>query len=311
MSSNSAAINSNKTIDTYQIEFSRSGRSSGDNLLSFTDERKVGGNNCILSQNIQYSSVYPFYDVFAPDNTSFSASLRSVSATSSDGSEISFQDEGYEPIQLNRINNLDSPRMVASHVNESERLSVLPNKKSLTVAISLNGNRNFSPMIYIGGPANINLFRNRINKPISDYASDSRVNELNGDPHSSVYITKKIELSNPATALKVILSAYRHSSSDFRVLYQLYKSSSSEVEQSFELFPGYDNLNGQTVINPSKNNGRSDVFVRSSKENEFLDYEFTADDLDEFSAFKIKVVMSGTDESEVVRIRDFRAIALL
>lgn len=311
MSSNSAAINSNKTIDTYQIEFSRSGRSSGDNLLSFTDERKVGGNNCILSQNIQYSSVYPFYDVFAPDGTSFSASLRSVSATSSDGSEISFQDEGYEPIQLNRINNLDSPRMVASHVNESERLSVLPNKKSLTVAISLNGNRNFSPMIYTGGPANINLFRNRINKPISDYASDSRVNELNGDPHSSVYITKKIELSNPATALKVILSAYRHSSSDFRVLYQLYKSNSSEVEQSFELFPGYDNLNGQTVIDPSKNNGRPDVFVRSSKENEFLDYEFTADDLDEFSAFKIKVVMSGTDESEVVRIRDFRAIALL
>ena len=311
MSSNSAAINSNKTIDTYQIEFDRSGRNSGTDLLSFTDERRVGGNNCILSQNVQYDSVLPFYDVFTPDNTSSSASLRSVSATSSAGSEVSFQDQGYEPIQLNKVNYLDSTRMVASHVNESERLSALPSNKSMTLSINLRGTENLSPTIYIGGPANVNLFRNRINKPVTDYASDSRVNELIGDPHSSVYITKKISLSNPATSLKVILSAYRHSSADFRVLYQLYKSDSSEVEQSFELFPGYDNLNGQTVINPANNNGRPDTFVRSSKENEFLDYEFTADDLGEFSAFKIKIEMSGTNEAEVVRIRDFRAIALL
>jgi|TARA_R100000030_G_scaffold95512_1_gene83009 hypothetical protein len=311
MSSNSASINSNKTIDTYQIEFDRSGRGSGIDLLSFTDERRVGGNNCILSQNVQYDSILPFYSVFAPGNTSSSASLRSVSATSSAGSEISFQDEGYEPIQLNKVNYLDSTRMVASHVNESERLSALPSNKSMTLAINLKGTQNLSPTIYIGGPANVNLFRNRINKPVTDYASDSRVNELTGDPHSSVYITKKISLSNPATSLKVILSAYRHFSADFRVLYQLYKSDSSEVEQSFELFPGYDNLNGQTVINPSRNNGRPDTFVRSSKENEFLDYEFTADDLGEFSAFKIKIEMSGTNESEVVQIRDFRAIALL
>ncbi len=311
MSSNSAAINSNKTIDTYQIQFDRSDRNSGTDFLSFTDERRVGGNNCILSQNVQYDSVLPFYNLFTPDSTSSSASLRSVSATSSAGSEVSFQDQGYEPIQLNKVNHLDSTRMVASHVNESERLSSLPSKKSMTLSINLKGTENLSPTIYIGGPANVNLFRNRINKPVTNYALDSRVNELIGDPHSSVYITKKISLSNPATSLKVILSAYRHSSADFRVLYQLYKSDSSEVEQSFELFPGYDNLNGQTVINPANNNGRPDTFVRSSKEGEFLDYEFTADDLGEFNAFKIKIEMSGTNEAEVVRIRDFRTIALL
>ena len=311
MSSNSAAINLNKTIDTYQIEFSRSGRSSGTDLLSFTDERRVGGNNCILSQNIQYNSILPSYNIFTPDNTSSSASLRSISATSSDGSEVSFQDKGYEPIQLNQTNNLDSSRMVASHVNESERLSVLPSNKSLTVAINLRGTQKFSPTIRTGGLASVNLFRNKITKPVTNYALDSRVNELSGDPHSSVYITKKISLSNPATALKVILSAYRHSSADFRVLYQLYKSDSSEIEQSFELFPGYDNLSGQTVIDPSKNNGRPDIFVRSSKNNEFLDYQFTADNLDEFNAFKIKIVMSGTNEAKSIQIREFRAIALL
>ena len=35
----------------------------------------------------------------------------------------------------------------------------------------------------------------------------------------------------------------RHFSSDFRVLYSLVRVDSSEVQQAFELFPGYKNLN--------------------------------------------------------------------
>ena len=47
-------------------------------------------------------------------------------------------------------------------------------------------------------------------------------------------------LSKPASSLKVILGAYRPASSDIRVLYSLVRDDSSEIEQEFELFPGYE-----------------------------------------------------------------------
>jgi len=300
MTTNSNTINSNKTIDSYQMQFDRSSRTSGDNLLSFADERKVGGNECILSQNIQYNSILPFFDVFSPANTAIESSIRTVSATSASGSEVSFQDIGYIPLQLNTTNELNSTRMIASHINETDNLSSLPNNKSLTIAINMQGTTYASPMINISSYANINLFRNRVDLPVRDYVNDSRTNQLSGDPHSSVYITKKITLKNPATSLKVLLSAYKDSSADFRVLYRLFKSDSSEIDQTYELFPGYDNLNS----------GRPDTFVRSSLDNEFLDYEFTADNVSEYDGFVIKIVMSGTNESKPIRIKDFRAIAL-
>ena len=45
-------------------------------------------------------------------------------------------------------------------------------------------------------------------------------------------------------------------------------------------------------------------------ENEFREYEFTIDNLDEFVGFQIKIVMSGTNEARPPRFKDLRAIAL-
>jgi hypothetical protein len=155
----------------------------------------------------------------------------------------------------------------------------------------------------------------RLNNPISDYSSDSRVKSIIFDPHASVYVSNLVSLQNPANSLKVLLSAYRHSSADIRVLYQLIKPDSSEVEQEFELFPGYDNLavaneNGFNVVDPSKNSGRSDFIVRSSLQNEFLEYQFSADNLELFTGYRIKIVLSGTDFAHYPRIKDLRTIAL-
>jgi len=159
--------------------------------------------------------------------------------------------------------------------------------------------------------------RNRLNAPVIDYVSDGSANLIEGDPHTSVYVSNKISLKQPATSLKVLLSAYRHSSADFRVLYQLYTVDSTGVEQSFELFPGYDNLRdtdddgyGDTVIDSTKNSGRPDAFVVSSKDNEFIEYQFSVDELEQFTGFKIKIVMSGSDEAYAPRFKDLRVIAL-
>jgi len=67
---------------------------------------------------------------------------------------------------------------------------------------------------------------------------------------------------------------------------------------------------GDEVIDPNKNSGRADAFVAPNNTESFSEYQFTADNLEQFDAFVIKVVLSSTNESTPVKLKDFRAIAL-
>jgi hypothetical protein len=207
--------------------------------------------------------------------------------------------------------------MVCSEINETAQLATLPKNRSSTLQLRMtSGDANLSPVVDVSNAVLI-YERNLLNKPIDDYAVDPGSNKLSGDPHSSVYISRKISLKQPATSLRVVLSAYRHSSSDFRVLYRLFKPDSKEINQSYELFPGYDNLQdtdgdgfGDSIINAKLNSGRADAIVAANIDNQFSEYQFTADNLDQFTGFAIKIVMSGTNEAFAPRFRDLQAIAL-
>jgi len=283
--------------------------------LQFTSESTLGGSKVLASENILYSSVVPTYDIITPgSSTSVSAVIRSVSGTSASGSETSFLDNGFEPIQLNSLNTLKSMRLVCSKENETEYLNNLPRNKSFTTGITLSTtDSNLSPIIFLD-TAFTEFISNRLNSPVSDYASDGRSNSILDDPHAVVYVSRAVNLVQPATSLKVILSAYRHESADFRVLYSLFRPDSSEVEQSFELFPGYDNLtstsSGLSVVDSSLNNGKPDYFVSSSLDNQFKEYEFTANNLGLFNGYVIKIVMSGTNQAYPPRIKELRTIAV-
>ena len=312
------SLNSYKTLDKYYLAFSRDTRTSGSTMLNFTSEKVFGGNNVSASQNIQYSSILPQFSTITPgQNTTISARVRTVSGTSAGGNETSFQDKGYEDVEINKTKFLNDVRMVCSEVNENEHLSALPKKKSLTVRVRMqSSDSNLSPVLDVNSSLVV-LGRNRINKPISDYILDNRVNLTSGDPHGTIYISKKIDLQQSATSLKVLVGANRQSQADFRVLYKLFKADSSEITQSYVLFPGYQNLvdtnndgYGDRIIDVSKNSGLPDAFVKPNKINQFSEYQFTADNLDPFSGFVIKIVMNSTDECKPVILQDLRVIAL-
>ena len=309
-------------LDRYYIEIDRSlngtNRSTDATMpqLSFTSEANLGGSKVLATQNIQYSSIVPHYDIITPgSSTSATSIIRTTSGTSVGGNETSFLDNGFEPIQLNALNQLRSVRLVCSKENETEYLDNLPRNKSFTTGITLNtSDSNLSPIIYLN-TAFTEFISSRLNNPISDYASDGRVNSVLNDPHAAVYVSNTVNLAQPATTLKVILSAYRHSSADFRVLYSLIRPDSSEIDQSFELFPGYDNLayttaDGYKVLDKSKNSGLPDTFVSPSLDNQFLEYQFTADNLSLFTGYTIKIVMSGTNQAYPPRIKELRTLAV-
>ena len=317
-------------LDSYHVTFdrtangkNRSADSATEPQLSFNSEAFVGGSNVRASENILYSALIPRYDVLTPTGvtgarTNVSASIRTVTGTSVGGNESPFIDKGFQNVQLNTYNSLDTVQMVTSKINETQYLQGLPNGKSFSTILNLSSNdENISPIIRLSSGSETEFISNRLNNPIGEdrYSEDNRVNSIVDDPHASIYVSNTVFLNKPATSLKVILSACRPESSDFRVLYSLIKADSSEVEQSFNLFPGFNNTtqvdgDGFVVDDQSKNDGRSDTFVPISRSDEFREYQFTVDNLDEFTGFTIKLVMLGTNQAQPPRIKELRAIAV-
>lgn len=285
------------TIDSYYVQI--------DDDTTFTSTKSGGGASVQATKNIQFSSL-EFDNKFVEKypSTSISASIRSVSSTSVNGSEVSFLDKGIDNIDINGVNEFDSIRMVCSTPNELTHLTEaqFDSQKSLTVNIELRtDNENISPVINLENPS-VFVENYRINQPISStsYQLDSRVNSNVDDPNSFIYISKKIDLTTSAKSIKVLLSAYRKKESDIRVLYKLFRDDTPDNEQVWELFPGYLNLN----------DGRPDTNVPESLKDEFLEYTFTADNLPQFTSFAIKVIGTSINQAYAPIIKDLRAIAL-
>jgi len=310
-------------IDNYFLEVDATGIAplrTGNSLLCFSSEKAVGGKKSKISQNHQYSSISPQFNVITPGSTTrVTSSIRTISGTSADGVESSFVDQGFEPVVLNQTAFLPSPRLVASKVNETDKLSNLPKNKSLTLNIDMSSDDpNLSPALDVKNATFI-LGRNKINNPIGleNYATDSRTNQLEDDPHGSIFVTKRVDLEQPATSLKVLVGASVQPEADFRVFYRLFSADSSEVSQTYRPFPGFKNMIdengdgfGDTAIDLALSDGRPDKFVSPNEFGRFSEYQFTADDLEQFTGFAIKIVMISTNESFPVILKDFRALAL-
>jgi hypothetical protein len=313
-------LNNASNVDNYYLQIDRgtSSRISGNTMLCFTDERVVGGNSVGISQNHQFTSMSPKFNVITPGKgTRVSTSVRTISGTSAGGNEVSFLDQGFEPTILNETTFFPTVRMVASKVNEAQRLSTLPRNKSLSLKVDMTtSDKNLSPVLDVQNATFI-LGRNKVNSPVSDYSTDSTTNALNGDKHGSLFVSRKVNLAQPATSLKVFVAANVQPEADFRVFYRLFSADSSEVSQNYRAFPGYENMIdtdgdgfGDDVIDISKNSGRADAKVKKNGKNDFSEYQFTINDLEQFNGFVIKIVMTSTNEAVPVRLKDFRAIAL-
>ena len=309
-------------VDNYYLEVDRTAldplnQRTGNALLCFTDERGLGGNTVEISQNHQYSSIAPNVNFITPGTTTeVDARLRTISGTSADGTEISFLDQGVIPTTLGETTFLPTPRLIASKINE-EKLTFFPKSKSMEISVDMTtADENLSPVLDTKN-ATFVYGRSKINNPVANYATDSRTNSIDSDPHGSRFVTEMTHLTQPATSLKVIVSCNRPPEADFRVFYRLLTADSTEVGTTFRAFPGFKNLKdlngdgfGEEVIDEANNDGRPDASVSPNGDDEFSDYQFSVDELEQFSGFAIKIVMTTTNESETPRFRDFRAIAL-
>ena len=317
-------------LDFYHIKLnpaiSGSDRTAGNTNqfpeLYFREDKSCGSNSDIImvsnpntpsaTQNIPFNLVNANLDSLRPQGTTISAKIRTFSASTPDSNLISFVDQGFVDLDLQGNTEFQSPRIICSKINETTHLSNFPGNKSLTIEVTLNtDNEKVSPMIDLDR-CNLITVANRINSPISNYLTDSRVNSPSEDPTAAIYISRPVFIEKPADNLKVFFDAVRHFSSDIRVCYRIFRTGRGDIRNtSWELFPGHENLDiNSNIIDISKNNGKSDKFKTPSiTQTDFKSYEFTMPNIPQFNGYQIKIHMTGTNSAFVPRIRDLRVIA--
>ena len=105
-------------IDNYYLEFNRTAldplnQRTGNSLLCFTDEKAAGGDAVRISQNHQYTSFEPQIVFITPGaTTDVVTSIRTISGTSANGTEISYVDQGFVDISLSETVFFDTPRLI-------------------------------------------------------------------------------------------------------------------------------------------------------------------------------------------------------
>ena len=105
-------------------------------------------------------------------------------------------------------------------------------------------------------------------------------------------------MKTAATSLKVFVDAVKFDSAEIQLMYKILRSDDAS---------DFDEI-GLTYFNT---NGAPDSNVNSSVDfDDFIEREYSANNLPEFISFAIKIRMQGTNCAEPPRMKDLRAIAL-
>jgi len=314
------------TLDTFpvKIDMSENGtdRTGTGSLpkLFFASSLTGGGHRGKSTYNVPFEQIVPNFNTIEPSGTTIEASVRTTSGTSVSGSEPSFQDKGFQAVTLNQNNYFDSPRIVASKVNEDAYLDELPGNKSFTVNMVLNSSDNrITPAIDLDQTAVV-FTSNRINQPVTNYTEDFRVNTTAEDPNRCFYVTKEIILENPATSIQVICDAYLNEDADIRAFYSFDQNTQAN-ETIFTPFPGFanqDNVNRPGIpVDSSLNDGtpdlnvpKTDTFLQMPTPAQFSEYKFTINKLPSFNSFRVKLILTTTNQAFVPQVKNLRVTAL-
>ena len=271
----------------------------------------IGGRNVTMTYNKLYDAIVPSITEMVPASTNIAYSMNSVTGTSIGSNADSWQIAPKSSIQNNKTNYLESTRVIGSSDNELEFLGETAYNKSLSIDATFKTvNTKLTPIIDLAR-TDIVLISNVVNNPSVNYAEDASVASITDDPHLFTYVTKPIKLENPASGIKVILDAYLNDDSDLRLFY------STGGSNLFIPFPGYVNYQSGGAIDTSLSDGTSDVNIKKSDSysfqpgsTEFVEHEYTIDDISSFTEFRIKLIGSTSNSSYVPQVRNFRAIAL-
>jgi len=127
------------------------------------------------------------------------------------------------------------------------------------------------------------------------------------------YMTRRVTLADGFDSgdLRVYLTAYKPSGSNIHVYYKVLSGSDTDLfdDKNYQLM---GQLGNASYVSTSDDDYRELVFAPGSTDlaNNAITYTSGSTAYNTFKTFSIKVVMSGSDTTEVPKVRDLRAIAL-
>ena len=227
--------------------------------------------------------------------------MRTTSGRTLEGSETEYAFDSTSKkknIVLNDDYYMTAPGVIASPINETNEMSGVKSFSATLELWSPPGNSNLSPVIDTQ-KMSLFLIQNRLDNPISGTTPDFVAETTNtGGVASAKYITKPVILENNSTSLDIRMSANIRSSSAVKMYYRV--TGAEDVRKL-----------GDVAWRGFNDDGSPDSAVTPTEDNfTFRENKFSVSDLPGFTAFSLKIVMTGTNSSYPPILKDMRGIAL-
>ena len=277
---NGTYVISSITHDSYQFT---AGGSSNANATG-----AGGGASVTATENRHMDVMYPVIQNIQVPGTSIRFNLESRTNKSINGTETAYSPKSSIEILPNKNFTFESPRVIASQVNETNSQSGAKSYK-LTCTFSTTDEA-LSPVIDLNR-ASVHTIQNLVS---SNGGSETTAT---GGAEISRYITKKIELNEEADSATIFMNINRPGASNVDLYYRTLEGGSSA------------NINDVafTLASPAEAipvNEASFSEVRYDLSESVL----TAANIGSFGTIQFKIVMRSTSTSNVPKIKDFRAI---
>jgi hypothetical protein len=134
-------------------------------------------------------------------------------------------------------------------------------------------------------------------RQLQDFTEEATFTDASGE---SKYITRKINLENPASQLKIIMDINCPAEADFDIYYKV-----GSAAQDFDQLV-WDKFEQLTI--PNKDNNRS-VFTEYETTITGFDSSGFPIDMSPFTAFQLKIVMRSTNGARIPKFANLRVIA--
>ena len=266
----------------------------------------VGGDGMIVTRNMMYDRFRPSVQTLLPGaDTTLSATAKLVSGSSYAGNRNTnptyTKDGAYTPITLNENNFLTAPCIV---LNDSNAVVHSLSGASFDMKVDFaTSDTKVSPIIDLQRSDLImreNIIDKQDNSATSGFNVPIRfVDETDASlgSHAAKHVTTPVTLEEPAVGLSIKFGANRPSAAGFRVYF---KTGTPD--------DNLDDLSYTELSEVTSNPADEQVTV-------FREYEYLAGgdvgNLDSFTQFQVKIVMTSTNSSKVPAITDLRVIALV
>jgi hypothetical protein len=255
-----------------------------------------GGNSAYASRNLQFEELYPNINSVLLPSTEMDMSLNSVTGNALYATSTSFSPVLEEPIENREYSTMSTSRLIASPANQSAYFSTSPSSLTLNIRMSTTLD-NLSPFIDIPG-SSVTTVSNRISRKSSNGVTDISAELTPYSGKYSAYVTKKVVLENSSTSIKVLLDGIR---------YQGVGGEYPDIKVFAKILPDanlglFNDMNYIEIP--------ATVYPTSSSQTNYRSFEFEIRNVPEFKEYSIKVCMIGQDQTNIPKIKNFRAIAL-